>query len=491
MCNQIRAAVAATECSPGRQPGVSDSWKRQAPEGRQNCPDSFAPPGLIAFWNENPGLYSLCSLARGYSLTPLRGLIIILMMLLVASCSAKKEDAPAEEHVVTVDVAPVLSSPISLKVTAEALLYPLQQAAIVPKITAPVKRFYVDRGARVRAGQLLAELENRDLAGAVTENQAAVEQAEANYQNVSKGTVPEALQKAQLDVRAAKETMDAQQKVYDGRLALYKEGAIAQKDVNDSLVALTQAKNQYELAVKHLETVQAVSHEQDIKGAAAQRDAAKGRAESAQAQLSYSRITSPINGVVTDRPLFAGEMPAGGSPVITVMDLSQVIARTHVSQEEAKQLKVGNVANLLPSDGGAQIPGKVTVISPALDPSNTTVEIWVQAANPGERLKPGTSLRVEMVAKTVPSALSIPEAAVLTSSSGGTSVMVIDSENKPHKKDVTLGIHDNGNVEVTEGLQSGERVVTVGAFELAKLDPDVLNKTKVQIQAPKEEDDEK
>ena len=82
------------------------------------------------------------------------------------------------------------------------------------------------------------------------------------------------------------------------------------------------------------------------------------------------------------------------------------------------------------------------MISPALDPSSTTVEVWVQASNPGDRLKAGTSLRVEVISQTVPSALVIPFAAVLTSPSGSTSVIVIDAQNKPHKKGVTLGIRD-------------------------------------------------
>jgi multidrug efflux pump subunit AcrA (membrane-fusion protein) len=68
--------------------------------------------------------------------------------------------------------------------------------------------------------------------------------------------------------------------------------------------------------------------------------------------------------------------------------------------------------------------------------------------------------------------------------------MVVDSDNKPHKKGVTLGIRDSGNVQVKEGLESGERVVTTGAFELSKLEEEVLAKTKVQIQPPKEEEDE-
>jgi len=183
-------------------------------------------------------------------------------------------------------------------------------------------------------------------------------------------------------------------------------------------------------------------------------------------------------------------MASSGTPMITIMDVSQVIARAHVSQDDAKHLKVGDAANLVLADASALIPAKVTVISPALDPLNTTVEIWVQAANSNGRLKPGTSLRAEMIAETVPSALVIPQAAVLTSPSGNTSVMVVDAENKPRKKPVMIGIRDGANVQITEGLQSGERVVTVGAFELAKLEEDILARTKVQIQPPKEEDED-
>src|ERR1043166_799146 len=179
--------------------------------------------------------------------------IAILCGLLFFGCTAKKDEAKTEEeHVVTVDVPPVLKSPISQKVSAEALLYPLQQAAIVPKISAPVKKFYVERGAGVRSGQLWAELESADIAGTVMENKAAFEQAESNYETVSKGTVPEEMQKAEVDVRTAKDVMDQAQKLYESRQALYKEGAIAQKDVNDAQVAFTQARSQYEIAQSHL-----------------------------------------------------------------------------------------------------------------------------------------------------------------------------------------------------------------------------------------------
>ncbi len=416
--------------------------------------------------------------------------VMIAAAVLMFGCRAKQAAEPEPAGEITVDVAPVLNSEIQLKVTADAVLYPLQQAAIVPKTASPVKKFFVERGAHVKAGQLLAELENQDLSSALMESKAAADSAEAAYETAARSSVPEELQKAELDVRAAKDALDAQQKSFEARQELYRQGAIAQKDVNDAQVALTQARNQNEIATRHLQNLQSFTKDQELKIAAAQRDAAMAHHSLAQAQLSYTRIVSPIDGVVTDRPLYAGEMPQSGASLITVMDVSQVIARMHVSQQEAAQLKVGNAANLI-VPGVAPVPGRVTQISPALDPSSTTVEVWIQASNRDGRLKPGASLRAEAIAKTVPNAMVIPYVAVLTSTAtGNTTVIVVDSENKPHRKPVTLGIRDGANVQIVDGLESGERVVTAGAFELAKLDSDVFDKTKVKIAPPKEEPDE-
>jgi len=148
------------------------------------------------------------------------------------------------------------------------------------------------------------------------------------------------------------------------------------------------------------------------------------------------------------------------------------------------------VANLFSPDDVRPVAGKVTQISAALDPSNTTVEVWIEVLNPGMRLRAGSSVRVEIVAKTEPIALVVPESAVVTGKGGDTFVMLVGEANQPVKQAVTLGIHDAGNVQVIEGLKGGDRVVSTGAFELSKLEPDVLKKTKLQIQLPKEEEEE-
>ena len=95
-----------------------------------------------------------------------------------------------------------------------------------------------------------------------------------------------------------------------------------------------------------------------------------------------------------------------------------------------------------------------------------------------------------MVAESVPHAIVIPAAALLTSTEGVNSVMVLDTDNKPHRKTVTVGIRSGSDVQISKGLQGGERVVTIGAFELDKEDDPILNKTTVQVQAPKMPEEE-
>jgi len=427
--------------------------------------------------------HSFASLRTGSLPQGGEGIIVAMLaaILVWPACSTKPaaETAPA----VTVQVATAEQTSIQRKVTADAVLYPLRQAVIVPKISAPVSKFYVNRGTRVHSGELLAELENRDLQAAVTDNQGSYNQAQAQYETATKAAVPEEVHKAELDLKAAQEAFDAQQKMYTSRQMLFKQGAIARKDLDDTYVTYTQAQNQLTLAKQHLEGLQSYAKADSLKAAEGQLASAKGKYLGAQAQLGYSEIRSPIDGVVTDRPLNPGEMASNSSPLVTVMSLSQVVARAHISQAEASALRVGNAATIA-APGTDDVPGKVTIVSPALDPASTTVEVWVQVANPKDQLKPGSSVRITIVAETVKDAIVIPAAALLTAPDGGTTVMVAGADNKPEQRPVKTGIRDGNNLQITDGLKAGERVVTVGAFELASEDPDLLAKTKLEIQAP-------
>jgi len=225
-----------------------------------------------------------------------------------------------------------------------------------------------------------------------------------------------------------------------------------------------------------------VGQRETVRGATAQMNAAKARYESAAVQLSYAQIRSPINGVVADRPVFHGELAASGSPVASIVDISEVVARANVPVNEAALVRVGRPARITGPDG--DIAAKVTVVSPAVNPNTTTVEIWVQAANPGEKLKPGANVRVTILADTIQNAIIVPTSALLNSDEGGQKVMVISKEGMAREQKVTVGARQGDRVQILSGVQEGQQVVTSGGLGLE-------DGAKVAIEKPKpDEDDE-
>ena len=156
--------------------------------------------------------------------------IAFLVCAFMPGCGAsEKEPTP----VVSVKVEPAQKGPIEQIVSAEGVVFPLQQAILSPKITSTIKRFLVQRGSRVKKGQLLAILENADLSGAAQQSKGEFEQAQAGYTTTTAASLPQEIQKAELDAAAAKANFDAQQKVYDSRKELFDQGAVPRRDLDD------------------------------------------------------------------------------------------------------------------------------------------------------------------------------------------------------------------------------------------------------------------
>jgi multidrug efflux pump subunit AcrA (membrane-fusion protein) len=403
-----------------------------------------------------------------------------LPLLFLTGC--KKEAEPPVE--VTVQAEKPEQGSISEHIEADAILTPMAQAAIEPKIPAPVKKFYVQRGDKVKEGELLATLENADLTAAALDNKGSYLAAQAAYETATKAQVPEDAQKAQLDFDQAKANLELNQSIVKSRKELFAQGAIPGRDLDTAEAALVQSQAAYDAADMHLKSMQQVGRADALKAAEGQLRSAEGKMNGADADVSYSEIRSPINGVVTDRPLFAGETAAAGTPLITVMDISSLIAKAHVAQSVVQQMKVGDDASVRVPGIDDPVPAKVSLISPALDPESTTVEVWLKIDNRKDALKVGTPVKVIITGKTVEQAWKIPSSAVLTAQDGSTSVMVVGSDGAAHKKPVTLGITDGDDVQVLTGVTPSDQVITGGAFGLD-------DGTKVKVGAADADDDAK
>jgi RND family efflux transporter MFP subunit len=391
-------------------------------------------------------------------------LFLLSLSLLCAACSKSDETAPTA---VMVQAVHPQKGEISEEIVADATLAPLAQAAISPKVTAPVKKFYVQRGSRVKAGELLVTLENNDLAAAALDNKGAFDAAQGTYDIATGATVPEDAEKARLDLAQATANLNLAQSIVDSRTQLFSQGAIPGRDLDSAKAALVQAKAAYDIAKQHSESMQKISHKAALESAEGQLTSAKAKYMGAQAQLSYTEIRSPISGVVTDRPLFAGETAAAGTPVITVMDTSALLAKLHISQIQAQQLKLGAPASITVRGLDEPLPAKVSLISPALDPGSTTVEVWLRVENPKGALKAGTPVRTTITGRTAENALTLPQEAIQTGPDGVSKfVLVIAPDGAATKKAVTLGITNPESAQILSGVTAADNVITTGGYGL-------------------------
>jgi HlyD family secretion protein len=279
------------------------------------------------------------------------------------------------------------------------------QAAILPKVTAPVRKVYVQRGDHVEAGQLVATLENEDLVAAAMDNKGAFDAAEAAYAAATQSAVPEEQTRSRLDLEQAKATLDLDNDILGARKQLLSQGAIPGRDYDTARATALQAQAAYDIAKQRYEALGKVGTSASLQSAKGQLASAKGKYLGAAAQLGYTNIRTPISGVVTDRPLFAGETAAAGTPIVTVMDTSFMIAKLHLAQIQAQRLSVGSPATMTVPGLEESVDAKVSLISPALDPGSTTVEIWLRVPNPRGKLMAGTSVHATLKGQTVENAL--------------------------------------------------------------------------------------
>jgi len=380
----------------------------------------------------------------------------------IVGCSRAPKDATP---VVSVQTALARRASLTEVVTGEATLEPLHPAVLATKISAPVAHYFVQRGDRVHKGELLVTLENSDLAGAALASQGAYAQAKAQAA-LTQAAVPQELQKAQLEAAQTKAQVDLQQRIYHSRKQLFEQGALPGRDVDQAKVALVQAKTQYAEARRHLQAVEKVNQSAELSSATGQLQKAQGQWEQAQASLAYSEIRSPIDGFVTDRPLYEGEMAAAGTPLVTVMDLDVLIAKAHLPQAQIAGLRVGAPALVTVPGLDAPVAGSVMLVSPALDPGSTTVEVWVRVENPAHRLQPGTPVHVSVQVRTIADALVVPTAALVQSAGGGAHVMVVGADSIAHARTVQVGAESDGLVQILSGLRAGDAVITAGAYAM-------------------------
>jgi HlyD family secretion protein len=391
--------------------------------------------------------------------------------MMLGGCSKKEEAEPKPE--VEVKLAPATVEDVEQSITGPATVFPVAQAGVAARNSAPIRRLLVKKGDNVSAGQTLAVLESRDVTAAKNEAVANVTEAEQNLQKTTAGTLPSDLERARGQMVAAEAAYKQADAIHSRRKSLFEEGAIPQRDLLVAETDLATTKANFEVAKLSYDLLKNQSNERDLRIAKSHVEQSKARLAQADANLAYTQITAPFAGTITEQFMFPGDMARPDAPVFTVSDLSKAVARTQIPESDSAPIHAGQACEFLPGgspasggeDKSARYAGKVTVVNRSADPARRTIEIWCEIEKPPATLHPGVFGDVAIVTERT-KGVTVPREAVQFNEGTHTGWVMVVEGGIAHKREVEADSAPGPRVHILKGLKGGENVVTEGVYGL-------------------------
>ena len=378
----------------------------------------------------------------------------LVLIVVLASAALRPNHAIDPDKLATVD-----RGDIARSVVATGKIEPLTKVEVKSKASGIVEKLLVDAGDRVRAGQVLAELDKEQLQAAVGEAQANLEAAEAGKQAAEASYQKNIVDAQGPDVPFLKSDMERAQ-------TSYKQGLIA-------LNAMQDAEKNYQLALNRQ-----VSAERNVlvsKAGVAEADAqiaqSKAALENAQENLEYATIESPIDGEVLSRDVEVGDavssilvLGSQATLVMTLGDTSEVYVKGQVDESDIGKVYLGQPARIVvESFKDRKFQGRVTKIAPLGEEKDnvTTFEVRVSIVNATGELRANMSANAEIILEEKKNVLLIPEGAVIFDKDKNTLVEIPDAKSDTGRRrvPVKLGISNGVKAEVLSGLKQGQQVV--------------------------------
>ncbi len=249
------------------------------------------------------------------------------------------------------------------------------------------------------------------------------------------------------------------QAVEAGALLVSLDDAIARAE-------LAQARANLNLAEKNFARAQLLfsrgaSNAQALDEASAVQQAARASLELAQARLDKTRILAPHNGVLGLRQVSPGDYLEAGQDIVNLEVLDPLKVEFRIPQKAVNQIRLGQVIEIsLDTFPGERFSGEIFAINPRLDEAGRSQAIRAHIGNAERRLRPGQFVKVVVILAERPAALVIPEEAVMPVGEHLLVNLVLDG--KVERREVKLGKRLAGQVEVREGLQGGETLISAG-----------------------------
>ena len=364
---------------------------------------------------------------------------------------------------------------LEASVSYTGTIKPYEEIMVYPRVAGQLTNYSVYPGDRVTAGQPIATLDASELTTGVAEAAAEVSTMETDLE-MSKIEVDEQ-RSAIAQIEADLDYLNLKK---DRFARLVKDGVISQDefDVVDSEVRSKEA------ALKQAR-VKLARMSAMVTNNRAKINQAKAKVDTAKVMQGYTTITSPISGIVQERNVDPGVVVQPSMGIVKIGNYNRVRLQANVAQSDAVKINPGaTVVATVPGSNIPPIKGKITSIFPQANSQTRTVTVEAVIDNPDRQLLSGKFLEMKIVTARKPSAITVPQAAVVEFQDQP-SVWVVEGDTVTAQP-VTLGMSTGDRVEVIGGLESGQAVVTSGQNRLVENAPvAIINQSEQPIASNK------
>jgi RND family efflux transporter MFP subunit len=365
-----------------------------------------------------------------------------------AACGGASSAAPrageAAADASSVPVIRVERKPLAQAVTVTGTLAADEQVTLSLKVTGRLEALTVDLGSVVQRGQVIGRLTPTDFEHRYAQAEAALQQARARL-GLALGAADTVDVEKTAIVRQARAALDEARRQRDRVATFVQRGISARADLETADSQLQIAEGRYQDALEEVGNREAVL--------------AQRRSELALArqQLEDTVLRSPIDGVIRDRHVFAGEYRAAGTPIVTVVRQHPLRLQLAVPERASAGVSVGQVVRVTVEGDPEVYEGRVVRLSPSITEGNRTLPIEAEVPNPAGRLRPGTFAKAEIVTSET-LALVVPQSALVVFA--GVEKVLVVKDGKVHEQRVRTGRRTGDSVEVIEGIASGDLVIS-------------------------------
>lgn len=348
---------------------------------------------------------------------------------------------------------------ITRSVVATGKVQPITKVEVKSKASGIVTKLNVDINARVKQGQVLAQLDQIEILAEVEAQRAQLAAAESNSRAAAA-----AIQYDQVNAQAPDLPMF--KNTYDRARQMSSEGVVSKQSLDDAEQKYLSAANTRDKAVAQITVDNAKLHQAEAQVAQAQ-----ASLKQLEEQLSYTTITSPVDGIILSRDVEIGDavssilvLGSTATLVMTIGDTTQVYVQGKVDESDIAKVYLGQTARIkVESFKDKTFFGKVTRIAPlGVEKDNvTTFEVRVSIDNPGGELKANMTANAEIILDDHKNALTVPEQAVIYDKDRNATVQVPDHTQKKGFRSVAIkaGISNGTKTEILAGLNSGDTVI--------------------------------